>query len=172
MACGRRTALILAIALAGVACRTVPIPPPTVINVPPGLTGQEVEVAVIAGILNTHPPRSYDPTHELSQADFDAMLVRDFLATAHGHSWFPEARQGDIRYATVDTRGHYLRVAIHMNTQQLRIEIVESRNLMQSDGVIHKTVISWIANLEGNIRRELGRMASYGSAQSAPPQTR
>lgn len=165
---GIRTALIVAVALAAAGCRTVPIPPPVTIDVPPGLTSQEVEVAVIAGILNTHPPVSYDPTRELPQREFDAMLARDFLATAHGRSWFPDARQGDVRYATVDTRGHYLRVAIHMNTRQLRIEIVESRNLLQSNGVIHKKAVAWVENLEAHIRRELGRLASYGSTQPAP----
>jgi len=88
-------------------------------------------------------------------------------ARADGRSWFPGARQGDVRYASVDTRGHYLQVAIHMSTRELRIEIVESRDLMQSDGMIHKKAVAWVSNLESHIRRELGRLAAYG-ASGAP----
>jgi hypothetical protein len=85
-------------------------------------------------------------------------------ARADGRSWFPGARQGDVRYASVDTRGHYLQVAIHMSTRELRIEIVESRDLMQSDGMIHKKAVAWVSNLESHIRRELGRLAAYGTS--------
>jgi hypothetical protein len=158
-----RPAGILALALTLAACRTVPIPPPTTIDVPPGLSLQAVEVAVMAGINNGTAPATYDPTHELPEAEFDAMLDRDFVKVARAGGWFPEARRGDVRYASVDTRGHHLLVGIHLGTQQLRIEIVESRDLLQSDGRIHKAVVSWIGNLESRIRRELGRMAVLNS---------
>jgi hypothetical protein len=150
----------------------VPIPPPTTIDVPRGLNAQAVEVAVVAGILNSHPPLSYDPNHELPATQFDDMLRRDLIEGSHGHSWSPGAREGDVRYATVDTRGHYLRVAIHMSSKQLRIEIVESRNLLQEDGVIHKKVVDWLGNLEAHIRKELDRMAAISHGDAAPPGAR
>ena len=124
-------------------------------------------MAVFAGILNTHPPDSYDPTHELTQAAFDSLLWKDLISTAHGHSWFPESRGPGVVYAAVDTRGHYLRVAIRFVPNQLQIQMEESRNLLEGDGKIHKKVPAWIANLEEHIRRELGRMSLLG--HPSPP---
>jgi hypothetical protein len=160
-------AAILALALTLAACRTVPIPAPTTIDVPPGLTLQAVEVAVMAGINNGTTPTAYDPTRELPPVEFDAMLDHDFVLLARSGGWFPEARRDGVRYASVDTRGHHLLVGIHMSTQQIRIEFVESQNLLQSNGRIHNTVVTWIGNLETRIRWELERLSVRARNQRA-----
>jgi hypothetical protein len=161
--------VILALALTLAGCRTVPIPPPTTIDVPPGLSLQAVEVAVMAGINNGTSPATYDPTRELPQADFDAMLDRDFVVLARAGGWFPEPRRDGVRYASVDTRGHHLLVGIHLDTKQIRIELVESRDLLQAHGRIHKAAVTWIGNLETRIRRELDRMEVRIQLRREPP---
>ncbi|HTO69055.1 MAG TPA: hypothetical protein VMR31_04270 [Myxococcota bacterium] len=125
-------------------------------------------MAVVAGILNVPVKKSYDPTQTLSQRDFDTMLAHEYISSERGRSWFPAERDGNVRYAYVDTRDHYLRVAIHMDPGVLRIEIVESKNLLQEDGRIHKKVPEWIDNLATHIQRELFRLAAYGTAGRPP----
>jgi len=142
-----------------VACRTVPFPEPYLIDIPAGMTQRQLEVAIVAGILNSHPPADYDPMAEVSEEEFHALLWQRFVGTAHSRSWFPESREGETIYASVNTRGLYLRAAIERGPDQLRVSIVESRNLSQGDGRIHKRAVVWLRSLEAHIRREVGRMA-------------
>jgi hypothetical protein len=146
-------------ALATLACRTVPLPEPYVIPLPAGMTPQQAEVAVLAGILNAPPPPEYDPTRTYSEQEFNSIIWQGFVGSAHGRSWFPESREGSTIYAAVNTRGLYLRAAIEREPGSLRIRIVESRNLDQSETRIHKRAIQWLGNLEAHIRREVGRMS-------------
>ena len=161
-------AILLALCLSS--CRTVPIPGPTLIDVPPGLTLQAVEVAVLAGINNVKVPGWYDPTKEVPQVEYDALIEHNFLSMAGGHSWMPGTRTGDVRYATVDTRGHHLKVAIHLALDRLRIEFVESGNLLEENGQIHRKVPEWIGNLAAHIRRELTRLSARARGLPMPPE--
>jgi len=170
MRAGTVLAAALVLALALCACRTVPIPGPKIVEVPPGLSLQAVEVAVLAGINNVKLPGWYDPTKELPQADFDTMLEHNFVSMAGGHSWLPGVRKDGVRYASVDTRGHHLLVAIHLATDRLSIEFVESRNLLQENGRIHKKVPDWIDNLANHIRRELARLSSRARGVPMAPE--
>ncbi len=148
-----------------VGCRTLPLPAPYTLPVPMGLTAQQIEVAVLAGILNMRPPREYDPTKELPREEFDRLIWLRFVGTARSRGWFPESREGETIYAAVYRREHYLRAAIEPQGRNLRIRIVESRNLKQNGRRIHKRAVKWLRNLEAHIRRELGRMSVL--AQSA-----
>ena len=144
------------------ACRTVPIPGPTVIQVPSGLTEQNVEIAILAAITNRHPPEDYIPSEALSDADFQRLVWRAFLHEAHGRSWTVESRQPAEIVAVVNVRSHYLQLGIPFDTDTVRLEIRGSRNLMQSGNQIHRKVPLWIHGLEERIRRELGRMSFAG----------
>jgi len=142
-----------------VACRTVPFPEPHLIDIPEGMTQQQLEVAIVARILNSHLPPDYAPMVELPEEEFNALLWHRFVGTAHSRSWFPESREGGTIYASVNTRGLYLRAAIERGPKHLRVFIVESRNLSEGGGRIHKRAVAWLRNLEAHIRREVGRMS-------------
>jgi hypothetical protein len=141
------------------ACRTAPIPAFEPIAVPAGLSLQQVELAILAGITNKSLPRDTDPARTYTDAEFQKLIWDDYLRDAPGRSWFPVSRAPGVVYAAVDTRGHYLRVALQFDRTSIRTEIVESRNLLQEDGRIHKRALSWIENLHAHIRRELTRIA-------------
>src|SRR5262245_32849719 len=60
------TYLLIAILAVGVSgCTTAPIPSFAPIPVPAGLSLQQVELAIVAGILNKPPPSGYDPTQPM-----------------------------------------------------------------------------------------------------------
>ena len=155
----RRSILLIGFIMVVVGCRTVPFPEPYLIDVPAGMTQRQLEVAIVAGILNSHPPVDYDPMADVSDEEFHALLWQRFVGTARSRSWFPESREGDTIYASVDTRGLYLRAAIERGPGHIRVSISESRNLSEGDGRIHKRAVVWLRNLEAHIRREVGRMA-------------
>ena len=152
-----RSSLVVLLLLA--ACRTAPLENPEPIAVPRGLTAQQVEVAILAGILNKPPPDDYRPGGDMDRETFDEFVWHHFLVDARTRSWFPESRQRGLVVAAVNTRGHYLKVEIRHDTELVTIQVVESRNLQQSGGRIHKRALAWLRNLEVHIRRELGRMA-------------
>src|SRR4029453_15515261 len=62
-------------------------------------------------------------------------------------------------YGGLDVRSHYMRVAISYDTKQISTKIVESRNLKQSSGRIHRKANAWLAKLETKIRVALGQVA-------------
>jgi hypothetical protein len=140
-------------------CRTAPIPAFEPIKIPAGLSSQHVELAILSGILNKPPPPQIDPLVPYTDEQFQRLVWDHYLSTAHGRSWFPVSRDPGIVYAAVDTRGHYLRVALMYDTASIRTEIVETKNLKQSEGEIHSRALSWIENLHNHIRRELARLA-------------
>jgi hypothetical protein len=141
------------------ACKTVPIPAFEPIAVPAGLSLQQVELAIFGGITNRAPSRDIDPARTYTDPEFQKIIWDDYMRDAPGRSWFPVSRAPGVVYAAVDTRGHYLRVALYFDRTSIRTEIVESRNLLQEDGKIHKRALSWIENLHANIKRELTRIA-------------
>ena len=156
---GPIAAIALLSILGSLACRTAPEPGAYLIPLPAGMTPQQADVAVFAGILNKPPPADYDPTKQLSAQEFNSFVWQKFLGTARGRSWFPEKREGNTIYAVVNKGDLYLRAAIERQPGTLRITIAESRGLDQADGKIHKRAIGWLNNLDAHIRREVARMA-------------
>ena len=156
--------LISILAVSASACRTAPIPNFEPLKVPPHLTSQQVELAIIAGILNKPPPPGYDPTRPMSDEEFQRLLWEHFLRDARGRSWFPDSVAPGIVYASVNTRGYSLRVALEFNQSTIETRIISSENLSQSDSRIHKRALQWISRLHDHIRRELGRLALSGGA--------
>lgn len=155
----RSILLVAALALPlAAACQTAPLVNPEPIAVPPGLSSQQVEVAILSGIRNTPPPPDYRLDEDMDEAEFDAFVRRHLMSDLRRRSWFAESREPGVVHAAVDTRGHYLRVAVRFDTDQVRIQLAESRNLKQSRNRIHGRALRWMRNLEFHVRRELNRM--------------
>jgi len=152
-------ALIIAVSLTG--CRSAPIPAFEPIAVPPGLSVQQVELAILSGILNKPPPSDLEPRAILPEDEFHALVWKHYLSEARSRSWFPESREPGVIRAAVNTRGHYLRVALEFDQTSVRMRIEESRELLQTRTHIHRRAIKWINGLQAHIQRELGRMALW-----------
>jgi hypothetical protein len=160
---------VVALACTGLACATftVPIPGPTTLLVPPGLTLQAVEIAVLAGIDQRSPPPAYDPYRELPQQEFERMIDRDYLAPARLGSWFPEWKVDHVRYASVDNwQEYHLLVGIHLGTDQVRIEYVESRNMNERGGRVNERARAWIRNLAAHIEQVFAQLSRAAKPQS------
>jgi len=162
----KRVFVLFSLLVTLASCSTVPLPEAIEIEVPPGLTAQQVELAILSGILNQRPPETYDPRVGLSELEFQALVWNHYLRSASARSWFPESREPGYVVAAVSARRHYLRVGISFDTQTISIRLLESRNLRQSDTRIHERVPLWLDRLEEHIRRELGRM-SFASRAAA-----
>src|SRR5262249_32618323 len=121
---------------------TAPIPCFAPIQVPAGLSLQQVELAIVAGILNKPPPSGYDPTEPMSDEAFQHLLWEHFLRDARGRSWFPDSVAPGVVNASVNTRGYSLRVALAFNQTTIETQIISSENLSQSETRIHRRALS------------------------------
>ena len=154
----KRNVTILAAAAATLivlGCRTVPIQERAAIRVPSGLTPEQVELAIVYALAQP-PPGTLELKHQASK------VTAEILATLFGadddKGWFVEAREPGVVYAGYRQDSHYLSTAIPYNTTMLRVEILRSDNLDQSDTRIHKAVYVWITDLEVKIRQALGQL--------------
>jgi len=154
-----RVLVMASLLLLASACRTVPIPHPTVIEVQPGLSPQNIEVAILAAITNRPPPPDYSPSRSLSDADFERFVWKAFLQRAHTRSWSVEGRKPGQIIAAVTARRHYLELGIHFDSSTITLTLLRSENLQQTETSIHRKVPLWILRLEQRIRRELGRLS-------------
>ena len=146
--------LVSALFLGVSGCRTAPIPKFELIQVPAGLSLQQVELAIVAGVLNKPPPPGYDPTQRMSDQAFQRLLWEHFLRDARGRSWFPDSVAPGMVNASVNTRGYSLRVALTFNETTIETQLISSENLSQSETRIHRRALQWITNLHDHIRRD------------------
>jgi hypothetical protein len=144
----RRRHLALFMLLAA-SCKSIPIPQNLPIPVPPDLTEEQVEAAIIAAVLET--PKA-DPQW------FNAFVSNNPSAAGIWQSmqgngeadlgWFPESREPGLIYAGYAQGDYYLHVAIHYDTTSISTKIVSGRGLGQTQTQIHRGVVPWVRRLE------------------------
>lgn len=165
------TSSIVLVLLVSSACRTTTIPTFEPIPVPPGLTGEQVEVAILAALANTPVPKELSEGAALADramAVFFGPGRYQTIQSSRSQEWFPESRQPGRIIAGKSIRSHYLQVRLDFDTSSIRPSISGSRNLKQSEKDIHINAIEWTHQLEDRIRRAVGFMSAY--RPSGPPQ--
>jgi hypothetical protein len=140
--------------------------------VPPDLTEEQVEAAIIAAVLETPKP---DPQW------FNAFVSNNPSAAGIWQSmqgngevdlgWFPESREPGLIYAGYAQGDYYLHVAIHYDTTSVSTKIVSSRGLGQTQTQIHRGVVPWVRRRKDRIGRALGMMAISQSHKTDPVKT-
>jgi len=114
---------------------------------------------VLAGVDDVVVPPAYDPKRELPPAEFQTMLDQDYLSRTRSGVWFPEWGSEGIRYASVDSwQEYHLLVCIHMTTNEVRIEYVESRNMKEHAGRVEERARR-LDQHPGPVHRALARAA-------------
>ncbi len=139
-------ALLLALGLLG--CRTTPIREPDVIRVPAGLTTTQVEMSIASAIEYSTLRGGWKVGSKgrVLPEDDEQVPV-----------WYVEARNPGAIGVACKKNDHSLRAVIRYNAHEVRVEIIGSENLLQSETRIHENAYTWIADLEFWIRNELGK---------------
>ena len=158
----RSFALTVCVALLA-ACKTVDIGPPLNTPVPSNLTQEETEIAIVAMLSAPLEEVQADPNTKtlVIASPLGAMLWDHYRRgrSPRKKSWFLESWDPGLLYLGYlgYRRGlFYMRVAIKTGVPTFSLRIVESRNLDQTHGRIHKNAKVWVGNLEADIRRALG----------------
>ena len=82
------------------------------------------------------------------------------MDNARWGGWFPEWRAGDVRYASVDNwQEYHLLVGVHLDTDQVRIEYIESRNMDEHAGRVNDRARAWMDNLAFRINQAFIQIA-------------
>ena len=138
-------------------CMTVPNISPSPIMVPQGLNENDVELAIVLAIADIPPPAYLTPGQPISAKTLDEILNQKVDSSRQ--YYFFEDRADGVVYSGFQYRTYYMRVAVHYDSEKVRLEITDSRNLEQHDNYIHKKAFEWLVILETRIRRALAQVA-------------
>lgn len=152
------TAPIVLVCVLG--CNTVPKEQIQAIDVPPGLSSQQVEFAILATLADNPPPDDLSPELDITDRALKAWFGWSYQSARENRGdWFLEARTPGRITAGIQRGRYYLRVGIIHGADQVSFHVENSRNLRESNIRIHKTAVRWIQDLEIEIRRSLGQLA-------------
>lgn len=136
-----------------VACATTRNVSPPATLVPPSLSKEEAEFAIILSLSGAP---------QWNQDGPEAERAERILAYAFGEEkprrkhWFYEGRGPNLVYAGFRYRAHYMRAEIKYSETEVTFKIVDSRGLRQSGNSIHKMALKWLGSLERDVRITLG----------------
>jgi len=80
--------------------------------------------------------------------------------------WQHERTDGNIVYAGINIRSHWLQTAITITDAGFVTIVCDSANLKQTDTKIHRKVPQWKSVLDDELRRVAQRAASMGMAEA------
>jgi hypothetical protein len=159
--------LSLVVLLSG--CRTVAIRPERNIVAPPGLTKEQVQVAVLGAILN-QPKDSLPVGAAIADRALQAGLMGYRGLTADRHPWYFEGQDGDAILSGFQMRDLYLQARCRCTATSVGITISRSEGFRQSSTRIHEDAYVYTERLVARIRRSLGEVARIAlHANTAPP---
>ena len=166
----RKLGLIVVALAFTLGCRTVLIEERASITVPAGLNANDVEVAVLYELANQNVPADLTPGERIANNAMKALfLFRYQNVSDRQPGWYPESAEPGVVHAGFEKRAYYLRVAIEYTDSAIRVRLLESKNLAQTDQRIHKSAVVWIDQLEMRIRRALGQLAAIRALQGREP---
>ena len=149
-------ALIFVVGLAVVGCKTTSKSNIETLDVPTGLSTKDVEYAILAA-LETKPAEELPSGQKVADRALRAALWPIYRSVdPSDEQWFLEGGSPGVLMAGYKRGDHYLRVAIHYNSEKISFVVDGSRNLRESEGSIHKAAVEWIRDLEMRIRRSIG----------------
>jgi hypothetical protein len=122
---------------------------PTSIKTPTELNFDEKREAVMIVLGNASPDSSW-PTEVTNQFK---------------GQWFYEYQTGNIVYAGLTIRSHYLQIAIDITPTELTTIVCNSRNLKQTEKKIHRKVPLWKDRLDSDFRIALGNASRYSGTR-------
>jgi len=156
----RKIILALLMALVVGCATTVPNESPTPISVPRILNKSDVELAVLLAVADRPPPPTLTPGQQITDNVLGAVVGRAYdRVSSPRQEWYYEDRDVGVVFAGYQRGKFYMRVAVRYDAVNVKMEIMESRNLSQSDGSIHKNAFVWLQTLENRVRRTLGQIA-------------
>lgn len=170
--------LIIAVAAALlIGCKTVPIQNRSPIHVPSGLNENQVEAAILLTIGN-HDANESNLSGWQMIAD-NALQARFQHYTSTEYSgferyWYFEERKPKTIFVGFRKSELYMRVAVHFDTNEVKTDIVDSKNFRQTDKEIHKKAYMYLDDFEYRLQRSLGdvaRMVSYDAPQTGKGNT-
>lgn len=96
------------------------------------------------------------PTRIGQQQHTQADVERAILVAAQRRKWNARVVRPGLIEASTSARSHQARVEIDYSATSYSVRHKQSANLKESDGNIHRNYNRWVANLNKEIRRQLG----------------
>jgi len=147
-----KRAIFLVIIFLAACTTTKNISPPATL-IPPTLSKEEAEFAIILSLKNAPKSEQQSAGMEMANKILNYALGEGYSRRQY---WFYEGRGRDAVYAGFHHRKFYMRTEIRYNDREVIFKIVDSRNLKQSGSSIHKKALQWLGYLERDVRATLG----------------
>lgn len=148
----KKITLVLIILLVGCTTTRNISPPPTLI--PPTLSKEEAESAIILSLKDAPMAKEQSAGMGMANKILGYVLGENYSRLQY---WYYEGRGRDAVYAGFHYKNFYMRTEIKYNDTEITFKIVDSRNLKQSGNSIHKNALVWLNSLERDVRTNLGK---------------
>lgn len=144
-----------------ISCRTARWDQRQPIVVPPGLSAEEVGLAILADLTNQPLPKELTTGEAIADNAMKALFAWRYQSVNQPRdAWFPVSFEPGIIQAGFERGPHYLQAKIRYNEKEVTTGVSGSRNLRQSGHAIHKNAVAWLDHLDTRIQRVLGRLAA------------
>jgi len=143
-----------------IGCKSVDINSASPIMVPSGLSLQDVKVAILNAVNPKENPIKLTPYQQITDSALKAHYGFLYKSINTKRRWFLEDIRKDSLLVGYDNGNYYFRVEYKIGKSQIIQRIDGSRNLDQTETTIHKGVFQKLGQMEVNIRKELGMIAS------------
>ena len=158
----RESVVVALVGFILIGCVTVLNESPSPIIVPRGLNQYDVENAILLAIADRPPPPDLTPGQRIADNALSALLGENYdKVGAPRQYWYFEDRGVGVVHAGFQYRKYYMRVAVNYDRERVTMEILDSRNLRQSERYIHKKAFDHLLTLEVRIRRLLGQISRH-----------
>jgi hypothetical protein len=144
-----------------------PIPTPSEIAVPGGLSQQAIEIALLSAVTTRPPPALFASRQLMSNEEFEQLVWNYYVITPRRLGWAVEARKPGEIIALIQRPTYHLRAAVTYDESVARVAIVDSSGLDQTADSIHRKARGWILKLESRMRTQLVQMARVNAAAAS-----
>jgi hypothetical protein len=126
----------------------------------------DVELAILLAVARPAKPPALAPGAKITDGVLAAVVGDGVRPGSSGSPWHFASRQPGLVFAGYQEGDVSMRVAIRYDDEIVMLRIVESRNLDQTDDVIHADAFTRLGTLDQRIRRTVLAVAQrnvYGT---------
>lgn len=143
-------------------CSSAPILPRRPIEVPIGLTIEQVEIAVVSALSGVSQSELAAANEAQPDTHMDKLIQSAYARRLTRAAWNVDSHRPGRLVATHRRGSRSLSIGIRYNQYEVATEILGSERLDHYDGRIHENALVWVSQLENRIDHALKSAAFLG----------
>ena len=152
--------LLTLVILALYGCNTTKIIDPAPTDIPSSLTSEDVYSAIMLSLQDV--PEITSSGQKVGQHAYEWMAEE---INPENLSWHHEGQDGNVIHAGFYHERFYIRAEVTYTKDYINYSLVKSNNLRHDRDLTHGKVVTWLSQLEGDVRASLERIDRYKREQ-------